>query len=1232
MNRMKRILLLLIVLYTGFTCSFGQKKEVVDYVNPLIGTALKGEGGTVPYVGTPFAMTSFLPQTRENRMGGMAYVYDDEYIMGFLGSHQPTIWMGDYGYVSVMPQIGEKVRVLPEERKMSFSHKNEKAAPHYYSVTLTDHQQNRILAEMTASSRCALLNFRFPKNKAPRLIIQGINLNPKLNDWCNHYERRLNTIKGWVKIDKEKNEIIGYNPDRQSAQLGPELPNFKGYFIIRFDREIADFGCWNDSILYPGQTELYGTRMGAYVDFQKSEQQVKVQIATSFISLEQARMNLDKEVPQWDFNRLRETTKQAWNDKLSKFTLKGVSEKDARIFYTALYHSYLFPREFSEYGKYYSAFDDRIHDGFSHNDYSLWDTFRAFHPLMTLLEPKLTGDWITSLLQMYKEGGWMPMWPNPSYTNIMIGTHADAVIADAYMKGIRNFDTNLAYEAMRKNAMTPPDCDTRRKYGDRNYWESFEGRAGASYYHSIGYVPDDKTAESVSRTLEYAYDDWCIAQVAKDMGKHEDYERLMQFSQNYKNLYHASKGFFLPRNYDGTWMDMDDHSRHGLTEGSKWTYLFCVLQDIPGMIEMMGGKDKFSEKLDQNFDGNHYRHDNEPGHHYAYLYDYCGKPWKTQELVRKHVRDNYKDAPDGLNGNDDCGQMSAWYIFSVMGFYPVTPGSNEFAIGAPQFPEVILRLQDHDLSIKAENLSEENRYVQSLFLDGKEILKPFINYFDLIGAKEIRFVMGNQVPAMPLSSQVSPQISAQEYPKLILPGDYPDPSIMRDGEHYYMTHSPFNYKPGLLIWHSKDLLNWEPVCRALPDFEGSAWATDLLKYKDTYYVYYPSAGTNWVVWAKDIKGPWSKPVDLKVGGIDPGHIADENGNRYLYVNDGEVIRLTADGLATIGEKKKVYDGWKYPDTWETECMCLEAPKLNYHKGYYYLTSAQGGTAGPATSHMVVSARSKSITGPWENSPYNPIVHTYSAADRWWSKGHGTLVDDVNGNWWMFYHAYAKDYHTLGRSTLMEPIEWTEDGWFRTKATATPIVASQQIKHGLELSDNFEGPELGIQWTFWKQYTPQAIHFKQGALSLDANGESPADGRKLLVDVGDKHYEAQVEIEVGEGNTAGLIIFYDEKAYAGVTSDGKNFTVHQNGEQKFELPNRLGKHFIARIENQGNHVAIAVSRDGKKWTSLTDDLDVSALNHNKQGGFCSLRVGLLSAGEGSAGFSHFCYRKGDASYD
>ena len=463
------------------------------------------------------------------------------------------------------------------------------------------------------------------------------------------------------------------------------------------------------------------------------------------------------------------------------------------------------------------------------------------------------------------------------------------------------------------------------------------------------------------------------------------------------------------------------------------------------------------------------------------------------------------------------------------------------------------------------------------------------------------------------------QAYSQEYPKVILSGDYPDPSVMRDGEDYYMTHSPFYYAPGFLIWHSRDLMNWEPVCRVMPEYEGSAMAPDLLKYKGKYYIYYPAKGTNWVIWANDIKGPWSKPIDLKVSGIDPGHIVDQEGNRYLYVDKGEVIRLTDDGLATIGQKQKVYEGWRYPNHWETECMCLESPKLNYHNGYYYLTSAQGGTAGPATSHMAVAARSKSVTGPWENSPYNPVVHTYSAHDNWWSKGHGTLIDDVNGNWWIVYHAYAKGYHTLGRSTLIEPIEWTADGWYRTKSTATPIKTDSSIKHGLNLSDDFAGPEPGLQWTFWKEYAPQSLSFKKQTLWMDAKGSTPSDARLLLTTAEDKNYETQVEVNVGKGNTAGLLLYYSEKAYFGVVSDGKNFTIYRNAENSFTLPNKLGKRFLAKIQNQGNSVRLAVSKDGKEWTTLVENMDVSQLHHNNYGGFYALRIGLLSSGKGSAGF-------------
>lgn len=470
---------------------------------------------------------------------------------------------------------------------------------------------------------------------------------------------------------------------------------------------------------------------------------------------------------------------------------------------------------------------------------------------------------------------------------------------------------------------------------------------------------------------------------------------------------------------------------------------------------------------------------------------------------------------------------------------------------------------------------------------------------------------------------------AQTYPKAIFPGDYPDPTILRDGKDYYMTHSPFYYAPGFLIWHSQDLANWKPVCRAVPEYEGSAMAPDLVKCNGKYYIYYPSDGVNWVVWADDIRGPWSKPVRLDIKGIDPGHVVGEDGHRYLFTNNGWVTPLTDDGLKVAGESRKVYDGWKYPKNWVTEGndMYLESPKLVKKDGYYYMVSAEGGTAGPATSHMCVAARSKSIFGPWENSPYNPIVHTYSSKERWWSKGHGTLVDDADGNWWIVYHAYANGYHTLGRSTLIEPVEWTSDGWFRTARTAPSDLPEGQAV--MELSDDFSTPQLGLQWTFWKEYAPNALSIKDNTLEMKGKGESPSDGRLLLATATDKCYETQVEITTGKGNQGGLLLYYNEKAYAGIVSDGKTFTVYRGEKEPLTKPSIFGKTFIAKILNQGNRLTISASKNGKGWTTiqtvLAENLDVSSLNHNVYKGFHALRPALYSGGKGKASFRNFLYR-------
>ncbi|HXO77446.1 MAG TPA: GH92 family glycosyl hydrolase, partial [Puia sp.] len=660
---MKRIASLFLaffsLFFTASAQSSGSKMEV-DYVNTIIGTPFAGfaegleGGGTIPAVGRPYAMTNFLAQTGESKMGRTSYVYEDKTIMGFLASHQPTVWMGDYGYVSVMPQVGD-LKVLPADRALPFDHASEVTRPYYYSVLLGagDRQTTgggapkTIRAEIAAASRAAIFQFTFPAAKDAHIILQGIDLNPELSDASNDYTDRIRTLKGYVRIDKEHAEITGYNPDRVSAQLGPELPNFKGYFVIQFDKKIKSFGVWDNKTVSPSSVEQFGTRMGAYIDLTTQEgEKVKVRIGTSFISLAQARINMEKELPGWDFDQLVRSTRAVWQENLSRIKVEGVPEDTKAIFYTALFHTMQFPRELSEYGKYYSAFDDKIHDGISYTDFSLWDTYRALHPLLLFTQPDRVNGIVRALVQMYREGGRLPMWPNPAETNIMISTHADAVIADAYIKGYRGYDVPLAYAALLKDAMVPPDNDTLLPYADRDKWTGYEARAGLTAFNRIGYVPFGKTAESVSRTIEYSSDNYSVAQMARALGKTDDYQRILAWSKNYRNLYDPKSGFFIPKDAEGKFLDFNPKDKlgrqDGFTEGDQWTYLFGAMQDIPGMISLMGGDQKFAARLDENFEGNHYHHDNEPGHHYIYLYDYCGQPWKTQELIRKHTTINYR--------------------------------------------------------------------------------------------------------------------------------------------------------------------------------------------------------------------------------------------------------------------------------------------------------------------------------------------------------------------------------------------------------------------------------------------------------------------------------------------------------------------------------------------------------------------------------------------------------------
>ena len=416
--------------------------------------------------------------------------------------------------------------------------------------------------------------------------------------------------------------------------------------------------------------------------------------------------------------------------------------------------------------------------------------------------------------------------------------------------------------------------------------------------------------------------------------------------------------------------------------------------------------------------------------------------------------------------------------------------------------------------------------------------------------------------------------------KIVFPGDYPDPSIVRDGNDFYMTHSSFTYYPGLLVWHSTDLENWEPISRAVQGQKYSIFAPEICKVREKFYIYYPtSGGENFVVMADDPAGPWSDPVKIDVQGIDPGHVLGEDGTHYLYTNNGMCVALTPDGLATAGENVKRYDGWEFPSEWETEGMWLESPKLFQKDGYYFLVTAEGGTAGPATSHMCVVARSKSALGPWENSPYNPLVHTYSVDEEWWSKGHGTIFDDAAGNWYIVYHSYRNSYHTLGRTTIIESLTWTEDGWPKLAVEENSFVEDTPESAQYATLRDYANP---IMWAKW---------------------EPGFEGAELhTITAVDRSYQITAEYQLAEGAKAGLYLFYNENAYLGLQD--------------------TASHFFLRITNDKNVATTERSLDGENWSVVDSSVDVSGYHHNNHNGFFALRPSVMvSEGATVVNFSY-----------
>ena len=473
----------------------------------------------------------------------------------------------------------------------------------------------------------------------------------------------------------------------------------------------------------------------------------------------------------------------------------------------------------------------------------------------------------------------------------------------------------------------------------------------------------------------------------------------------------------------------------------------------------------------------------------------------------------------------------------------------------------------------------------------------------------------------------------------IFAGDHPDPAILKDGDVYYVTFSTFEAYPGLLVYRSYDLVNWEPLKPALNTYIGSVWAPDLIKHNDRFYMYIPARTSdyksNYVIWADNIEGPWSEPVDLFLHDhIDPGHIVGEDGKRYLFLSSGDMVQLSDDGLSTVGDVKHVYDPWRYPESWDVECFCPEGPKMLRKGDWFYMLTAVGGTAGPPTSHMVITARSKSEHGPWEHAPNNPQVRTVTRAEQWWSRGHATPVEGPDGNWWLISHGYENGYWTLGRQALLEPIKWREDGWWESlggdlsQPFAVPV-SDKKVSHGAPLSDDFSGASLDTQWAFFRPETNEydRLTLNDGALVMQGKGAQPKDATPLCFKAGDLAYEVEVEIEREPGTRAGLLAFYNDNLYVGLAFDDEGMLFHRYGMQRrrgSELPSGVERLFI-RMKNDRHVVTFFYSLDGEKWLKFDVQMEVSGYHHNVGYGFLSLTPGIYAALNGKVKFRNLKYR-------
>ncbi len=729
-----------------------QAKDWTQYVNPLMGTQSSFElstGNTYPAISRPWGMNFWTPQT--GKMGdGWQYVYTANKIRGFKQTHQPSPWINDYGQFSIMPVVG-KPEFDEEKRASWFAHKGETARPHYYKVYLAEHD---VVTEMTPTERAVLFRFTFPENDHSYIVVDAFD-------------------KGsYIRILPEQNKIIGYTT-RNSGGV-PE--NFKNYFVIEFDKPFTYKATFADKTLKENALEQTAGHTGAVIGFKtRKGETVHARIASSFISPDQAVLNL-KELGNDDFDTLVRKGRDSWNDVLGKIEVEGGNLDQYRTFYSCLYRSLLFPRKFYELdinGKpiHYSPYNGQVHPGYMYTDTGFWDTFRCLFPFLNLMYPSVNREMQESLINTYKESGFFPEWASPGHRDCMIGNNSASVLVDAYLKGVKVDDVKTLYEGL--------------IHGTENVHPkvSSTGRLGHEYYNRLGYIPYDvKINENAARTLEYAYDDWCIYRLAKALNRPQKEQKLFaQRAMNYRNIFDKESKLMRGRNEDGQFQSPFSPLKWGdaFTEGNSWHYSWSVFHDPQGLIDLMGGKAPFVQMLDSVFNvpplfdesyygqviheiremtvmnmGN-YAHGNQPIQHMIYLYNYAGQPWKAQYWLRQVMDRMYTPGPDGYCGDEDNGQTSAWYVFSALGFYPVCPGTDEYVLGSPLFKKATLHLENgNDLIIDAPANDENAIYIESLQLNGNNYTKNYLRHGDLLKGGIIKCNM-NRIPNLQRGIQSS---------------------------------------------------------------------------------------------------------------------------------------------------------------------------------------------------------------------------------------------------------------------------------------------------------------------------------------------------------------------------------------------------------------------------------------------------------------------------------------------